>query len=198
MQLFVARCKADYASVMAALPACALARFERRTQSASAARSAAAELLVRKALPEGHFDVTFARDGKPHAPDLPSFHFNVSHSGELVAAVVDDAPVGVDVQHVGTASPDVGRRYFHPDERQRVGDGWSFHALWALKESYVKQTGRGLATRLSSFLVTEALDVLIDGTRQPVHLRSYYLENHVLAVCATKPVIVTPRHVVLP
>jgi phosphopantetheinyl transferase len=198
MQLFVARCDADYASVLAALPASALARFEFRAQSASALHSALAELLVRKALPEGHFDVEFVRDGKPHAPDLPSFHFNVSHSGELVAAVVDDAPVGVDVQHVGTASPDVGRRYFHPDERRRVGDSRSFHTLWALKESYIKQTGRGLATRLSSFLVTEGLEVLIDGTRQPVHLQTHDLEDHVLAVCATKPITVIPRHVALP
>lgn len=199
MQLFVARCDTtDHSSALAALPVSARARFEGRAQSASASRSALAELLVRKSLPDGHFDTEFVRDGKPHAPGLPGFHFNVSHSGALVAAVVDDAPVGVDVQHVGTASPDVGRRYFHPSEQLRIGDSRAFHTLWALKESYVKQTGAGLATRLSSFLVTEDLDVLVDGVRQPVHLRTYDLEDHVLAVCATKPVTVTPRHVVLP
>jgi 4'-phosphopantetheinyl transferase len=204
MELFVARCDAtDYPSALAALPAPARARFAGRAPSANALRSALAELLVRKTLPDGHFAAEFVRDGKPHAPDLPDFHFNVSHSGALVAAAVDDAPVGVDVQHVGTASPAVGRRYFHPEEQRRVDRAAdprrAFHMLWAVKESYVKQTGRGLATRLSSFLVTEDLDVLVDGVRQPVHLKTYDLEDHVLAVCATNAITVTaPRHVVVP
>ncbi|HEX8867653.1 MAG TPA: 4'-phosphopantetheinyl transferase superfamily protein [Lentzea sp.] len=199
MRLFVARCDTtDFPSALAALPASARRRFEGRAPSAGALRSALAELLVRKALPDGRFGAEFVRDGKPHAPGLPDFHFNVSHSGALVAAAVDDAPIGVDVQHVGTASPEVGRRYFHPDELPRVGGPEAFHTLWALKESYVKQTGRGLATRLSSFLVTESLDVLVDGARQPVHLRTFDLEDHVLAVCAAKEITATPRHVVLP
>ncbi|WP_086669383.1 4'-phosphopantetheinyl transferase family protein [Lentzea kentuckyensis] len=199
MRLFVARCDTmDFPSALEALPSSARARFEGRAPSAGALRSALAELLVREALPAGQFGVEFVRDGKPHAPDLPDFHFNVSHSGALVAAAVDDAPIGVDVQRFGTASPEVGLRYFHPDERHRVDTGRAFHTLWAVKESYVKQTGRGLATRLSSFLVTEDLDVLVDGVRQPVHLRTFDLEDHVLAVCAANPITVTPRHVDLP
>ncbi|MFE2597727.1 4'-phosphopantetheinyl transferase family protein [Streptomyces sp. NPDC059396] len=99
--------------------------------------------------------------GKPFVAGMPWFHFSLSHSGDLVALAVDVLPVGVDIQRIGAANPDVGKRYFHPEEWASVAERagadrtYRFHALWALKESYTKHTGQGLRTRLDSFVVQD-------------------------------------------
>lgn len=114
--------------------------------------------------------------GKPRlVPDRLSF--NVSHSGELaLVAVAAEAAVGVDIELVRPRKDAlrVARRYFAPDECERLRDTPSaeqtaaFYWYWAGKEAFVKATGRGIAAFLASFSV--ALDPLrllhVGGSQQ--------------------------------
>ncbi|MET9695253.1 4'-phosphopantetheinyl transferase superfamily protein [Streptomyces sp. NPDC006514] len=171
---------------------------------ARALQSLVGGLLVRRALSVDFGldrNVEIGRDelGKPQLRGVSGLHFNIAHSGDRVALVVDDRPVGIDVQRIGGTSVLVGKRNFHASEwaalchRRGSEQVAYFHWLWAMKESYVKQTGQGLRTRFSSFYVAaEQGEFRIrgeDGVAEPVHLRLHALEaTYVVAVCATSPV----------
>lgn len=106
---------------------------------------------------------TAGERGKPAiepVPGMPALDFNLSHTDGLVACAVSaGAAVGVDVER-SRQLDDLERlveRFFSPpeiaallalgaaDRRQR------FFTLWALKESYIKARGLGLAIPLDQF-----------------------------------------------
>ncbi|MGH3758311.1 4'-phosphopantetheinyl transferase family protein [Actinophytocola sp.] len=104
--------------------------------------------------------------GKPHgkprvvaggAPEV-----SISHSGSLVVlAVVDGAPVGVDVEQIRAAEVDeLARMTLATSERQlfaalpandRRG---AFFTYWARKEAVVKATGKGMSIAMTKFTLT--------------------------------------------
>lgn len=93
------------------------------------------------------------------AEALDGWSHSVSHSGDVVVvAVAFGAQVGVDVEQ---AHPDrpwerLARRFFHPDETDRllampVGEAeTAFFELWTRKEATLKALGSGLSGRLDS------------------------------------------------
>lgn len=87
---------------------------------------------------------------------------SLSHSGEMAAAGVDGAPLGIDLQRGENASPERMRKIatkLHPDERARLDplEGAAltreFYRLWTRKESVLKLCGRGLSLPLSRFCI---------------------------------------------
>ena len=92
--------------------------------------------------------------GKPYFPARPELEFNLSHSGPFALCALDSAPVGVDIQTVRPRRPALLRRVCAPEELAWLegrGDLWSaFALLWALKESRVKESGRGLTSPISA------------------------------------------------
>lgn len=95
--------------------------------------------------------------GKPFLSDYPSFHFNISHSGEYVVCAVHDAEVGVDIEKIGPFELQLAKGFFTEEEYKQVleaEDGLSsFYDIWTLKESYIKAIGKGLSIPLHSFNV---------------------------------------------
>ncbi len=91
--------------------------------------------------------------GKPYLPDWPDAHFNISHSGGLVACAVCDRPVGVDVQVIRPFNPALARRVCSEAERRQLASdahpAEAFTALWAQKEAWVKLQGTGIAALLA-------------------------------------------------
>jgi phosphopantetheine--protein transferase-like protein len=111
--------------------------------------------------------------GKQGKPELTAaqyaktgINFNLSHSGDWLLIGVLQAPIhskryalGVDIEHRrdSTNIHTILKRYFAEDEisdllalaasKQRH----RFFDLWALKESYIKACGKGLAMKLTSF-----------------------------------------------
>lgn len=95
--------------------------------------------------------------GKPFVIELPDFHANISHSGELVACVTDVEEVGIDIEAIEKADLNIAKRFFTAMEYEWLlslpdsGKDAGFYKLWTLKESYIKQQGRGFAIPLCSF-----------------------------------------------
>lgn len=110
-------------------------------------------LLLRHALKmksgEEFPPLSFSERGKPGFEG--SFvRFNLSHSGFVVcAAVSSSAEIGVDVQKKSLFSDNVKRRVFCASElengKNQPDENLYFTRLWAIKESYLKQTGVGIA-----------------------------------------------------
>lgn len=102
--------------------------------------------------------------GKPFlSSDTPGepIHFNLSHSGEYIALIFGNTPVGIDIQAVkpsGNAMK-LAARYFHPDELSLfTGSDLSeqtelFYRYWSIREAFLKGLGTGLTCSTSSFYV---------------------------------------------
>ncbi|MBY8913494.1 4'-phosphopantetheinyl transferase superfamily protein [Bacillus sp. YC2] len=136
--------------------------------------------------------------GKPYIPSLPAVHFNISHSGRWIVCAVDSAPIGIDIEKLKPGTIDIAKRFFsqteyndlqakHPDEQTDY-----FYHLWSMKESFIKQAGKGLSLPLDSFSVRLQEDgqvsiELPDG-HEPCFIRTYDVDaGYKMAVCAAQP-----------
>lgn len=149
-------------------------------------RICACEMLNRK-----NRDLTFAHNkfGKPYLPEYTSFHFNISHTRNAVAAAFSDVPVGVDIEKINKADPYAARKVFTPgefeyvfsgmhDEEQSAGlaEDIRFSKIWTRKESYIKWTGTGWSADMSD------IDVLRDPPAS--RITTHQMNPYVLSVCS--------------
>ncbi|WP_160031878.1 4'-phosphopantetheinyl transferase family protein [Paenibacillus sp. An7] len=96
--------------------------------------------------------------GKPELAEYPSYHYNISHSGDWVVAAFANKPVGIDMEtKANPVDISIAERFFTPSEvsllrEQNEEQQQSlFYELWTLKESYIKAEGSGLSIPLDSF-----------------------------------------------
>lgn len=116
---------------------------------------AKAFILLREALREEYglaevSDFEYGAFGKPHLKGHPEVHFNLSHCRSGAMCVIDDAPVGCDIECIPSApDEDVMRAAFSEQERRCIltspNPPLEYASLWTKKEALLKMTGRGLA-----------------------------------------------------
>ena len=104
-----------------------------------------------------HFEMK--ENGKPFLPNLPDFHFNISHSENAVAVVISDREVGIDCEKIRTADMRIAKRRFTEKEYAYINADSSesdlcFFEIWTKKEAFLKQSGNGITVPLNSFDVT--------------------------------------------
>ncbi|GIN69094.1 MULTISPECIES: 4'-phosphopantetheinyl transferase family protein [Bacillus] len=149
-------------------------------------------------LPYDRITFTAGRYGKPSAEGLPDFHFNISHSGSWIVCAAGDCPVGVDVEKIKPVNFDIAERFFSPEEhRDLMAKSESerlsyFYHLWTMKESFVKQAGKGLSLPLDSFTVKLAEDGRVSlktpPNYPPCYIKTYELDpDYKMAVCSAAP-----------
>jgi 4'-phosphopantetheinyl transferase len=103
--------------------------------------------------------------GKPRLLEVPDLHFSVSHSADCVVVAVNrGAPVGVDVEQVGSWDAadldEVALLTLAREERavlaRSPGDRRAavFTTYWTRKEAAVKATGAGLTAPLDEIVVS--------------------------------------------
>ncbi|TES55760.1 4'-phosphopantetheinyl transferase superfamily protein [Halalkalibacterium halodurans] len=168
-----------------------------------ALRSLVADLLVRKIirteLQISNDQIQFETNtyGKPFVKGLPSFHFNISHSGNWVVCATDDQPVGIDIEQVRPIEFEIAERFFSESEirdlEEKTGKAKQsyFYDLWSLKESYIKMVGKGLSIPLNSFSCRVINSQVYFSSVQeqiPAYFRQYEVDpQYKLAVCQSHP-----------
>lgn len=140
--------------------------------------SARAFLLLQQALREVwgiEDEITFDinEHGKPSIAGHPEVHFNMSHCKNGVLCVVNDQPVGCDIETIAKdLNPDLCRYAMNEQEVQQITAAKDprveFTRLWTMKEAVVKLTGEGLTTSLHDILTTA----------QHVNLDTHVNEKH--------------------
>lgn len=102
-------------------------------------------------------DLAF-RYGEHGKPEIDGLHFNLSHTGDLMAvAFSPDGPLGLDIEEISPRlhARDIAGRYFSPRERQELETPDDeeflrrFFRLWTSKEALMKATSLGFALELS-------------------------------------------------
>lgn len=95
------------------------------------------------------FELAFGEYGKPYLLEYPHVHFNISHCDAGCAVAVADCPVGVDIQDVRPFSWDVARHVCCERELAELKESTDqeklFTKMWAMKESWAKMVGAGIA-----------------------------------------------------
>ncbi|MGC2778025.1 MAG: 4'-phosphopantetheinyl transferase superfamily protein [Bradyrhizobium sp.] len=102
--------------------------------------------------------------GKPFLPNS-EYHFNLSHSGGVVAIALAKDDIGVDIEARREVSG-IGRvaaRFFSSDEAERVHTAMdptdAFLRIWVMKEAVVKAAGGGIYLPLDRFAVPSSAKV---------------------------------------
>ena len=164
--------------------------------------SLGAWLLLEAALRDWGYEDALPIDrnphGKPFLKNCPGLHFNLSHSGSRVLCALSDGEVGCDIQQMGEMNLQLARRFFSPEEvaaltaRKEESRREYFYRLWALKESFVKAVGLGLALPLQEFSVLlSEKEIRLEQSRFPD--RQFFFrewdagEGYACACCAETP-----------
>lgn len=113
-------------------------------------------------------------NGKPYLLTYPDLFFSISHSGSLVGCVFAETEIGFDLQQIRSCKQELLIKKFHPDEQayyfsRNLEDRTEvFFRLWAIKEAYVKYTGKGLSEGFSGFRVDWQTQNICDSQNNPV------------------------------
>ena len=115
-------------------------------------------LMLHKALTSlgaGEYKVVYTDNEKPVLKSGKGLYFNISHSGDYVTLAISDSEVGCDIQELRSYNPRVAGRNYCQRETELIECSLSedevFIRLWALKESVLKYTGKGLSGGLSTY-----------------------------------------------
>jgi len=150
-------------------------------------------LLLRYALSDNGITkmpaIDFSEKGKPFFGDN-EVYFNLSHSGSKVCVALSfKDEVGVDVQKKADFSANMKKRVFAQNELVLAEDcddeSRYFTKLWAIKESFLKNTGSGIAYDLKSLDYSEFCmndRFKKDGLCYTV----FEIENHFISVCTAE------------
>lgn len=100
--------------------------------------------------------------GKPHLPDFPELHFNVSHTKQRVAIAIATQPIGVDLEWINPSIERnaIAERFFSRQERETLRSLMpeqqlaAFFGCWTRKEALLKAVGFGLGIPLDAFDVS--------------------------------------------
>lgn len=139
-------------------------------------RTVVGEMLARKAIsewcgvPEESIIFGTAEHGKPYAKDF-NVEFNISHSADMVVCVVDDKPVGVDIEKIRPVDLNTAKRIFSNEEIEYIFGSvpdiedyndylndvalQRFFELWTKKEAYGKLVGIGLFTETNATAIVK-------------------------------------------
>lgn len=115
-------------------------------------------LLLYRTLEErgiSEFQVQYKNGEKPVLISEKKLYFNISHSADFVALAISDNEVGCDVQEIRPYNPKVAKRNYCENETKLIEDSEDksdmFIRMWALKESILKFTGKGISGGLSTY-----------------------------------------------
>jgi 4'-phosphopantetheinyl transferase len=148
-------------------------RIERLINKKDRIRTLIGEILIRKIFSEEiliqeeisiqNEDLVFQKNqyGKPYLKDYQNFHFNISHSGDIVVCATHNMPVGIDIERIREIDEylRIAEDYFTEHEKNYITKNTDhmlsrFYEIWTLKESYIKCLGKGLSIPLKSFSIS--------------------------------------------
>ncbi len=156
---------AEYQKAYALLDEIKRTRVEKIRQRKDKMRTVFADFLARQLLAEAlhlspsEITFTYTPFGKPLLSD-GSYHFNISHSEDMVVACVSETPVGIDIEKINDVNPKIAMRFFAPAEllylfghEPKDADlekvlspdaRLRFFEIWTAKEAFLKCTGEGM------------------------------------------------------
>lgn len=152
---------------------------------------------IKKEFTEIIFD--YNKYGKPFLRGEPNVHYNMSHSGDWVVAVIHSFPIGIDIEEIIPIDLRIGKRFFTDKEYEYITNKNPmnrleyFYEIWTLKESYIKTVGRGLSIPLNSFNICindNTISIETENEFKNYNFRQYNIDcNYKMAICHAKEAV---------
>ena len=130
-------------------------------------------------------DVYYNEFNKPFIVDKP--YFNISHSGDYVAVVIDNNPVGIDIQKMEEKNLKLSK-CFSKEEQEYINEKDSinrFHEIWSIKESAIKAIGTGLTTPFRNVEIIDATNLKVND-QLFIYKKGIVFDNYSLSICYKK------------
>jgi 4'-phosphopantetheinyl transferase len=129
----------------------------------------------------------YVRHEKPVLRDYPHIHFNLSHCKRGVMCVIDDEPIGCDIEEIeDTLDIDLCHFCYNDSEVADITSAEepcvAFTKLWTMKEAVLKLTGEGINDDLPTLFDDGLMERLrfqtvIDRTNAFVYTTCQYIQN---------------------
>ena len=128
-----------------------------RKQKIDRALSICGDLLIFNAFksrfPDKELRINYTNKGKPYLCNN-EFYFSVSHKGDKAVCVINETPVGIDIENIKPFNKKTAERICTPNELQYIGDSEQLFAeIWTVKEAYSKLKGDGISMGLGSIII---------------------------------------------
>ena len=122
-------------------------------------------------------DIKYDDRGKPYLCNS-SLNFSISHSKGLVACVVSDARVGIDIELIRKANTDrdLILNDLASDDEQKL-------LIHVIKEAYVKMLGQGIFSALDMKLTINNQNITIEGVELIVEIIN---GTHIMVIAEEK------------
>lgn len=128
-------------------------------------------------------EITFLRNwyGKPYIKEFPKYHFNISHTSNIIVIVISNNEIGVDIEKIRNADLRIAKRFFTKDEQEYILENSlvqnnRFYEVWTKKEAYMKYVGKGLHMPLNSFNVFDR--------NISEKLKTFKREDYLITICS--------------
>ncbi|QUI23831.1 4'-phosphopantetheinyl transferase superfamily protein [Vallitalea pronyensis] len=135
--------------------------------------------------------------GKPFIDSRFRFQYSISHSDRWVVCVINDQPIGIDIERIKPIDLRIVDRFFSKSEQKFLAESninerlERFYTIWTLKESYIKAVGKGLFLPLDSFSVKktreEIYEVECNNEDHEFYLATYKrFPYFIISVCSKR------------
>lgn len=110
----------------------------------------------------GSITFDYIANGKPVLRERPDIHFSLSHCKEGILCVIDDQPVGCDIESVERNVSQSLISYCCNEKEQAeitnaIRPEEEFIKLWTRKEAIIKLSGEGITSNLKDLMTSEVL-----------------------------------------
>ena len=109
-----------------------------------------------KPLGINNMEMSHNEHGKPFLVHHPDIHFNISHCKNGIAVVIDNAPVGIDIESYRNIDDALISYTMNDSEIETINASENplatFIAYWTKKEAVLKLRGTGISTDLHQVL----------------------------------------------
>ena len=85
--------------------------------------------------------------GKPLSSDK---YFNISHKDRYLVFVMDEIPVGIDIEHIKPVKEGLVNFIASEEEKTYIKDELSFYEVWTNKEAITKANGKGIKQKVDT------------------------------------------------
>lgn len=136
-------------------------------------------------LKEKDIEISYNKYNKPYFKEHEDFHFNISHSKEMVIVVISSSTIGCDIEHLRKCDDNIICRYFSSNEKKLISQVDNkddlFTRIWTIKESYFKNIGTGINDKVNSIDVfSNECEICLPNN---LKIKEYRLDDYFISIC---------------